>query len=177
MLRIPRRGTCRRVHRAMGIVHSDPCPKIVGTRVVHCNHGPYPINADRICTIWLKDQQDWVAESVVGRWRNGRRMTCVIFACSGERNVEPCRRAAVLQGKKDASRMSSASHACGGDSGWVELDCVESGSRQCLRTHKSRLLPIQRAGHGKGRDEAAFRVHPISALRCTAMHSALFWRF
>lgn len=35
-----------------------------------------------------------------------------MFARSGHRNVEPCRRAAVLQGQKDASRLSSAGAAC-----------------------------------------------------------------
>lgn len=31
---------CRRADRAMDFVHSDPCSKIVGTRVVHHKYGP-----------------------------------------------------------------------------------------------------------------------------------------
>lgn len=104
-------------------------------------------------------------------WVAGRRTSCVIFARSGGRNVEPCRRAAVLQGKKDAAGLSSVLRAGNGASCWAEQERIWI-SEMSPATDRSDCQ-FSRQGTWQGRDEAAFRVQ---YLLCTAMHSPQFWR-
>lgn len=160
--------TCRRAHRTMDFVLFDPCSKTVDTRVVHPTSQPWTLaHQERTCTGWLANWltgwPELVAGSVVGRGRDARRTSCVIFARSGDPNVEPCRRAAVLQGQKDAATLSSASHAC---------DDVESGSRKCRRTRVEVIAnPAGRAGHGRVEMKRPSGSNICAALQCTPLCS------
>ncbi|KAI7773554.1 hypothetical protein LA080_010404 [Diaporthe eres] len=83
-------------------------------------------------------------------------------------NVEPCRRAAVLQGQKDAATLSS--DACDGGSGWAGSN-LDLGN---VAGHGSTLLPIQRAGHGRVEMKWPSGSNICAALQCTPLCSGDF---
>lgn len=112
------RSACRIARRAIDFVLLDPSPKVVGTTNVYTVRQPrVPAHpSTRYLQLLLSECLTGSRGALAGirEMRDDettRRRSCVILASSGSRNVAPCRCAAVLQGQKDASRLSSVLHA------------------------------------------------------------------
>lgn len=169
ILRIPRRGACLGAlmaadesTTAMGFALFDP--SLCTTTV-----DPGPLKRTGLaCTGWLLGSGEgcWA-------WEQARRTSCVIFASfrrAKRRAVPPCRRTAGEEGCVQIElRVGCMQMVLRAGLGWAGWN-LDLGS---VAGHESRLLPIQRAGHGKVEMKRPSGSNICAALRCNALRSVL----